>query len=239
MALDDFIKIVDEIKTITPYIYLHVLGEPLFHPFFEAFLDILDERKMKLQLVTNGTLLNRYQLDRHSCLSKLSISVHSITKDNPDYYKTLDDLLSIDHRFNLELRFFEPQTLPETTKAYLEKLKHQFPFLKTGIKDQFKIKTKTYVRFDTFFKWPKIEDPYLSDYGTCLGAKMMLAILSNGDVTTCCLDPFGHNKLGNIFETPLQDIINSKQYKKVVNDLNNNKLSLKLCQKCSYHQRFL
>ena len=61
------------------YIYLHIIGEPLLHPDFNEILDILDRYDMHLQLVTNGTLLNRYpDLLRHSCLRKLSISLHSI-----------------------------------------------------------------------------------------------------------------------------------------------------------------
>lgn len=33
MPLDKIKKNLDEIKTITDYVYLHILGEPLSHPF--------------------------------------------------------------------------------------------------------------------------------------------------------------------------------------------------------------
>lgn len=238
MSLNDFKRIVDEIKEITPYIYLHVLGEPLFHPFFDEFLDYLDHKKMYVQLVTNGSLIHKYDFSKHPSIRKLAISIHSMGKDDSKYFENIDKLLNHNHDYYLDLRFYEKDKLATSVLNYLDNLKSRYTFNPTKLKEQFKIADKTYVSFNDFFKWPLIDDPYVSNIGTCHGGRDMLAILSNGDVTICCLDPMGHNKLGNIYESSLKEIIDSKQYKKVVNDLKNNQLNLSLCQRCTYHQRF-
>lgn len=238
ISLDNFKKTIEQIKEITPYIYLHVLGEPMLHPFFNDFLDILDKNNMKVQLVTNGTLLNKYDLDDHSSIRKVSISLHSYLGKDKKYYSNINTLLKKKHDYILDLRFYNQETLSDNTKKYLEELKENYPFKTSKVLNQYEIKKNVYVTTNSFFKWPNINDDYHSDFGTCLGGKSMLAILVNGDVTMCCLDTMGINKLGNIYENSLIEIINSNLYKKVISDLNNNKLTMPLCQKCTYHDRF-
>ena len=240
LSLEDFIKYTDEIREITPYIYLHVLGEPMFHPLFDSFMEILEAKKFKVQLVTNGTLLYKHpQLIKNKALSKIAISLHSIAKAHEYYLPAIDNLINNDHQAQVELRFYDQDNLSSDIKNYLEDLRNRFEFEETRVSGQYKIAERTYVSFKDFFKWPMINDPFNSEYGSCLGGKTMLAILNNGDVTLCCLDPQGHNKIGNLKENTLQEIIDSEQYKKVITDLNNNHLTMPLCQKCTYHERFL
>lgn len=238
ISLDNFKIAISQIKKYSSYIYLHILGEPLLHPFFNEILDILDEEDMKLQLVTNGTLLKKCDLDKHPSLRKLSISLHSQYKDDEQYFKTIDELLTKEHSYILDLRFYNLATLTKPALNYLNDLKSRYDFKPSKVPNQYKIKDKVYVTTNPFFKWPDIDDKIHNIKGTCLGAKTMLAILVNGDVTLCCLDTKGINKLGNIYLDGLDNIINSKEYKKVVTDLNNNQLTMPLCQRCSYHDRF-
>ena len=96
MSLDKIEDYIRQIKPFCSYIYLHILGEPLLHPDFEKILEILDDNEMNLQLVTNGTLLDKYpDLLKHPCLRKLSISLHSISDldISPAYFTTIDHLL--------------------------------------------------------------------------------------------------------------------------------------------------
>ena len=59
MALDEFSKILDKLKGITEYVYLHVMGEPLTHPELPAFINLATERGFKCSITTNGTLLGK------------------------------------------------------------------------------------------------------------------------------------------------------------------------------------
>ena len=56
-------------------------------------------------------------------------------------------------------------------------------------------------------------------------------ILSNGDVSLCCLDYEGEVKFGNIFESSIDEIINNKKYREVrSNHLQG--IFLEKCSKC-------
>ena len=100
-----------------------------------------------------------------------------------------------------------------------------------------KIRKNIYLDKDYEFDWPHINYKK-SDIGTCLGTKTHIAILSNGNITICCLDSEGIIKLGNIFKDSLDDIIKSKLFKEINNGFKNNKLVCDLCKSCTFRYRF-
>ena len=241
MALEDIKNYLLQIKQYCDYVYLHILGEPTLHPNFNEILDFLDENDMKLQLVTNGTLLNKYpNIMNHKCLRKLSISIHSI--NNVDihnsYFDIINNLIETDHDIKLELRFYDKNNLSNNLNEYLINLKNKYYFELTAKQNSYKIKENTYIYFEELFRWPNINDPYISNIGTCHGAIDMIAINSNSDVTICCLDPKAFNKIGNLKEKNLADILNSNTYKQYIENFKNNKINSELCSKCSYRLRF-
>lgn len=229
-----------QIKKHCDYIYLHILGEPLLHPDFEKILTILDKNNLKLQLVTNGTQLNKYpNILNHTCLRKLSISVHSINNkiNNNEYFSTIEKLIN-NNSTNIELRFYDYNNLSDEIKSFLIKLKDEYKFLNTSKRNSYKLKENVYVYFEEIFKWPNINDEIISNYGKCHGAIDMLAINCNSDVTICCLDPKAYNTLGNLKNESLDKIIESEKYKKIVQDFKENKINLELCKRCTYRLKF-
>lgn len=241
MALEDIKNYLLQIKQYCDYVYLHILGEPTLHPNFNEILDFLDENDMKLQLVTNGTLLNKYpSIMNHKCLRKLSISIHSINNVdiNRNYFEIINNFIETDHDTKLELRFYDKNNLSNNLNEYLINLKNKYSFELTAKQNSYKIKENTYIYFEELFRWPNINDPYISNIGTCHGAIDMIAINSNSDVTICCLDPKAFNKIGNLKEKTLADILNSNTYKQYIENFKNNKINSELCSKCSYRLRF-
>ena len=244
MDINDIKSRLDEIKEVTNYVYLHILGEPLLHPFFNEILDYTDELALNVQLVTNGTLLYKYpNLLDHKSLRKCSISIHSIDNVNvsEEYFKTIDNLIDIiqtkDKQF-LELRFYDEEHLSNNYLKYYNHLKKRFTFENTTKKQSYRIAPNTYIYKQVLFHWPNINDPFISDNGKCHGAIDMLGILCNGDVVICCLDAAGHTKVGNIKENSLKEILNSDKYLNVYHNMLEHKLVCKLCQKCTYRLRF-
>lgn len=68
---------------------------------------------------------------------------------------------------------------------------------------------------------------------TCWEITNRFFILSDGSVTTCCLDGFGVNAYGNINNMSLEECFNSKKLKKLTNNL----LSSSLCQTCPFKKQ--
>ena len=224
MSLKDIEEYLLQIKDVSDYLYLHVLGEPLLHQDFEKILNLLDKYEFKLQLVTNGVLLKNYpHLLKHQCLRKIAISLHSLNNlEKPDgYFETIRNLINENKKTIIELRFYGASDDELST-----------------FKDSLPQNDFLYVTEDNFFKWPSIEDEYINDRGFCHGGKDMLAVLVNGDVTLCCLEPKGHNKIGNLKETKLKDILNNPKYLAYLNNLDKHILINELCQKCTYRLRF-
>ena len=65
----------------TEYIYLHVMGEPLYHPELGVFLDIAKEYGYKTCITTNGTLLSVKEqelLSHADAIHRVSIALHCI-----------------------------------------------------------------------------------------------------------------------------------------------------------------
>lgn len=241
LTLNEIDNYTSQIKKYCDYIYLHMLGEPLLHLNFNEILDILDKKELNLQLVTNGTLLNNYpDILSHKCLRKLSISIHSINNVNIDnsYFETINKLIENNINTNIELRFYDKENLSKDLIDYLKYLKQTYSFDITPKNNSYKLKDKVYVYFEELFKWPNINDPFISNTGRCRGGIDMIAINSNSDVTICCLDPLAHNKIGNLKTQSLGEILNSDLYKKITDNFKKNKISTELCSKCSYRLRF-
>ena len=239
--IETFKNYIKQIKEITDYIYLHVLGEPLLHKDIKELLNILDEYDMNLQLVTNGILLkNHLDILNHKCLRKLSISLHSINNLNidDDYFKTLNYLIENNNNKVVELRLYGNDKLDDKLNNFINFLNKKYQKENTDKQNSYKLKENVFLYYSDFFKWPNINDEYIGDTGKCQGIKNQLAILNDGTVTSCCLDTKGINSFGNLNEKSLKEILNSANYLNALKDLNNNKLSLKLCKHCTYHLRF-
>ncbi|MBV1709173.1 MAG: radical SAM protein, partial [Erysipelothrix sp.] len=81
MSVDEFRKICEQIRFYTDYIYLHVQGEPLLHPHLKAIIVICEEFKLKVQLVTNGTLIDEKfdLLEKSAAIRQISVSLQSMS----------------------------------------------------------------------------------------------------------------------------------------------------------------
>ena len=241
MSFDEIKDYISQIKAFCDYIYLHILGEPLLHPDLEKILDLLDEKQMKLQLVTNGTLLYRYpDLLDHPCLRKLSISLHSYDHSNKDerYFKVIDDLIENNKNKAIELRFYKSDSLSKTLRDYKDTLIKTYGLHETKRKNSYLLKDKIYLYEEEMFDWPKMSDPFISDMGTCHGGIDMIAINHDGKVSLCCLDPIPSNLIGDLKKESLAQILKSETYNKTIEDLKKHKLDMELCKRCTYRLRF-
>ena len=245
MTIDEFRDVISKVKDYTENICLHVKGEPLLHSKFDEILSVCDENNINLKITTNGTLLLKRKdiLLKHN-IKQISISLHS-ENNLPNYFEDVfnasDELskkMTIVYRIwtlpTLDLDKFSTNIVDKIINHYkldnsiINKIKHE---------KAIKIANNIYLDKNYEFKWPKIGCEK-SDVGTCLGTRDHIAILSNGNVTACCLDSDGIIKLGNIFESSLLDIINGDLFKKINEGFRNNKIVCDLCKSCTYRNRF-
>lgn len=244
MTLTHFEELIKQIKPITPYIYLHVQGEPLLHSKFEEIMTHCDYHNMKVQLVTNGTYLNKYMdLAKHSSLRKISFSLHSLDYQTiaiEDYMNNILFFIENHNRNDLytELRFWTSDNLSTNATTALSLIKNRYNLVETNKPNSFKLNDNIFLHFEKQFEWPTTAKRTPSLYGTCRGGKDMIAILVDGTVIPCCLDAEGEIVLGNTKTHTIQSILNSDRYLSIIKGFNDNQLIEPLCQKCTYRNRF-
>ena len=89
MSMAEFQQIVQRLKGVTKYLYLHVMGEPLTHPLLPEFIRYATEEGFWVSVTTNGTLLSKRGEELLSSgVYKINISIHSFEEGSNDEYQT-------------------------------------------------------------------------------------------------------------------------------------------------------
>ena len=256
MTTEEFEEVILKIKEYTNLIALHVKGEPLMHPNLKQILDVCDKNNIQVNITTNGTLLyeNIEVLENSKSLRQINISLHSIGKSNENFKKTeeqyLKDIFKAVKQLNQKnnpyvsyrLWNLKNNTENDENDFILNDLEKEYDIKKlkeeAKQKEFIELDKKIFLNQDLEFEWPDINKEETRDEGTCLGLRNQIAILSNGDVVPCCLDQNADIKLGNIFESELEDIIESKKSMEIKKGFEENKLVHKLCKTCGFITKF-
>ncbi|MGD9886759.1 MAG: radical SAM/SPASM domain-containing protein [Bacilli bacterium] len=242
MNEQEFVRILREIKPYTDYLYLHVKGEPLLHPNLEGFLDLALEHKFQVNLTTNGLLIDAKQviISTHPAVRQINVSLHALQKiDENERLSYVNKLISflrimentsgkyVSLRFwlgNNHLKSFVIEHLNQAFNVSLDnESKNLFPHV--------------YINTDQEFVWPE-QSMITSPFAFCHGLKDHFAILVDGSVVPCCLDGNGQINLGNIFDHSFLEIMNNKEWKSLKKAFQERQNIPKLCQYCSYKNRF-
>jgi len=258
MSETTFKQILDQIKPFTDYINLHVKGEPLLHPKLGSFLNISYEEGFKVNITTNGTLINKVAdtLIEKPAVRQMNFSLHSFdgnqNRISKDEY--IDSILNFSSRAVLEsgiiisLRLWNlgEALLTEDQRRrnlnILHRIEGHFklPYNiqgKLSTTNALKISNRVYLNQDYEFKWPDLKEEEDFNKGYCFGLRSHVAILVNGTVVPCCLDGEGIIDLGNIHECKFADIINGERAEVIRIGFCNNNVVEELCRKCGFRKR--
>lgn len=239
MSVDEFKLVINRIKEYTDSIYLHVKGEPLLHSHLDEILSICDDNRINVKITTNGTLLKKKKdiLLKHK-IKQLNISLHSENSDDNYFSSVFDTCDDLSKKITIVYRIWINKLSTTIVDKIINHYKLEESIINKIKRDKnIKIKDNIYLDKDYEFEWPRINNTK-KESGTCLGTKSHIAILSNGNVTICCLDSEGIVNLGNIFNSELSNILDSKLFKEINNGFKNGKLVCDLCKSCTYRERF-
>lgn len=258
MKIEAFTKILDEVKPFTDLIYFHVKGEPLLHREIDRFLDLCFEKGIKVNLTTNGTLINQVKdkLLGKPALRQINFSLHSWEQNNNLFpgEEYLDNILAFikeatqksDVIISLRLWNLEgenAETLEKKNTPILEMIEREFnlPYKIEGkyiSEEGIKLAERVYLNQDRQFRWPDLQETEDEGKGFCHGLRNQIAILVDGTVVPCCLDGEGIINLGNIHNTSLAEIIESERARNIYQGFSQRQAVEELCRKCGYRKRF-
>jgi radical SAM protein with 4Fe4S-binding SPASM domain len=259
MKIETFRKILDQIEEYTDHIYFHVKGEPLLHPEIDKLLEISYEKGFKVNITTNGTLINKVKdkLLMKPSLRQINFSLHSFDGNdglqNKDNY--IDNILEYVKEANeksevlISLRLWN---LEENNDTNLEKKRNNdlLKVIEKAFDLPYKIQEKVvpgrgmkiadriYLNQDYHFEWPDLKEKEDDGIGFCYGLRNQVAILVDGTVVPCCLDGEGVINLGNINDTDFSDLIISERAKRMIEGFSRREAVEELCRKCGYRKRF-
>ncbi|MFC9541232.1 radical SAM/SPASM domain-containing protein [Lysinibacillus sp. NPDC056959] len=258
IKVEQFNKILDEIRPHTKYIYLHVKGEPLLHPRIDQLLDAAHEKGFKVNITTNGTLIkkNREKILGKPALRQINFSLHSFDghEGSENREKYLGDILdfvrdSKDYNTIISYRLWNLQKDNVTdiaarrNRETLEILENEYN-LDYRIEEKVqpgkgvKIANNIYLNQDHEFKWPSLLEPEDEGKGFCHALRSQAAILVDGTVVPCCLDGEGVINLGNVNEKSFTDIVQGERANNIVEGFSRREAVEELCRKCGYRQKF-
>ena len=246
MSRDEFKIVLNKIKPYTDFICFHLLGEPLCHPDFEAFLKIAEEMRFMVTIITNGTLLSKNKdiLLNSKSHYKTVISLHSFEANNSkisldEYLDTCFDYAkSAENKKIVVLRLWNKGGKDHLNADILARLERYFP--KPWIEQQqgTRIGERIFIEYGEKFDWPSLESNDTDKNIFCYGLRTQFGILSDGTVVPCCLDNNGEINLGNIFEKDLEEIVNSEKAQRIYNGFSNRNACEELCKTCSFVRKF-
>lgn len=246
MSLEEFEEVLQKINNYTDYIYLHVKGEPLLHSNFKEILSLCKKYNKKVNITTNGVFLkNRVEdINKFNVVRQINISLHS-ENDKENYIEDIISSVKKLKNIYIVYRFWtlDNNKIDEKMLKYLNKIKEEYKidnntYKKILTEDNIRIDDNIYINKDKEFTWPSLDNYYYEEKGYCYGLKRHIGILVDGRVIICCLDSFGSSDLGNIFNSSLEEILNTDKCKNIIEGFNNRKAYLNICKHCSFKEKF-
>lgn len=247
MSIREFEYILKEIDNYTDYLYLHIKGEPLLHSHLVNILDLCEKYHKKVNITTNGTLINKNLeiLQNHKCVRQINFSLHS-ENNYPNYLENIfnaSKILSEEKYIVYRFWTMNNKTLNKKSTAIVDKIITHFKLSPEIVEKVYntsntKIKNNIYVNKQEQFVWPNINNSYCQEIGYCHALTTHIGILSDGTVIPCCLDGDGKIELGNIFKTKFSTIITSEKFKTIQKGFRERKVTEALCKHCSYKSKF-
>ena len=245
MSYDEFVSVANSLVGVTDYIYFHGMGEPLTHPDWPKFIEYASSLGFKCAITTNGTLLDRRADEIIAAgVYKVNLSVHSFEAGEEEKYLSYihslcdfadkasrADVLTVLRLWN---RGVDDSLNDRTLEILKSRLEGEWKWGSRGAR----IRHKLHLEYGDRFEWPDMSVDNLGDSVFCYGLRDHFGILCDGSVIPCCLDHEGDITLGNVFETPLRQILSSDRATAILSGFDRRCAVEELCQKCGYARRF-
>ena len=257
MAAAAFARVAAQLQPLTDEVVLHVLGEPLTHPDLAGILAAAGEVALPVHAVTNGVLLDdtRTGLLLLPVVRQVSISLHSAAsvlaatdletylegvvrfctraaRERPDLYVNL----RLWHGDGPRVQIGHPRLAARLSAHYGQDLTRAATDVRR--RKNMPLRGRHYLHFDTRFEWPRMDLPEGTAEGTCYGLTSHFGILVDGTAVPCCLDAAGIMALGNVFRTPVSEILAGERARTIRDGFRAGRREEPLCRRCTYSERF-
>ena len=250
LSEQEFETLTDRLTDRVKFLYFHLLGEPLLHPSLPHFIMRAWEKGFYPILTTNGSLLaEKGETLLKSLPYKISISLHAPAANtafcDPTYFDTCiafakraaaDGCITVLRLWNIGGEG------EEQNNAILQKLHAAFPGeWPPSHRESVRLsRDRVFLEWGEHFEWPDPAAPAVPPDTDifCHALRDQIGVLCDGTVVPCCLDADGNLPLGNLFEAPLQEILDSPRARALYDGFTVHRATEELCRRCDYAGRF-
>lgn len=123
LTLNEWYKIIDDLKENQVFLIDITGGEPLIHPNFFDILSYINSKQFKITLSTNGTLINKKTA---KILKEMNVSLAKVSLDGPDSLSH-DKIRGVDGAFDNTINgilFLRENDIPVTIQSAISKLNY-------------------------------------------------------------------------------------------------------------------
>lgn len=243
MSEAEFVSALRHLGKFCDYLYFHLMGEPLLHPLLGRFFDIAAGMGFKVIITTNGTLLaeNGAVLLASPSLHKVSISLHAYEANSMErtLCEYLDECFSFcrlaaERGIICVLRLWNIGGAEALNGEVISHMQSFFGADWTPQRSGYKIADRIYLEWGNKFDWPDINADIVRGSRLCYALRDQIGIHCDGTVVPCCLDAEGDMALGNIFTTPLEDILSAPRAVAFRRSFEAHSIDEPLCMRCGY-----
>ena len=248
MTEEEFEILTDKLRGEAKYLYFHLMGEPTLHPLLPKFIRIAKDKGFIPMLTTNGSLLGEKGDALLANLpSKVSISLHA-----PEANETFADPAYLDNCLSFAKRAAEKDCIialrlwnlgtDADNEPILERLREEFQDEWVPVRGGSgqRLAHKVFLEWGEHFVWPDMSLPEADADADifCHALRDQVGVLCDGTVVPCCLDADANLALGNLFDTPLQEILASPRARAIYDGFTVHRAEEALCRRCGYARRF-
>jgi radical SAM protein with 4Fe4S-binding SPASM domain len=248
LSTEEFTLDATKLRGVTEYLYFHLMGEPLLHPSFPRFVKRAWKKGFYPILTTNGSLLAKCgQTVLENLPYKISISLHAPEANAAfaadGYLESCIDFAkeAAERGCIIALRLWNLGSGADNSHI-LDFLHASFPSEWRDIRggSSQRLAERIFLEWGERFDWP---DPALPECPPdtdlfCYGLRDQIGVLVDGTVVPCCLDADGNLALGNLFDTPLREILASPRARAIYEGFTVHRAEEALCRRCGYARRF-
>ncbi len=244
LTREEFELLTDRLAGIR-YLWFHLMGEPLLHPDLGFFLRRAREKGFRPMITTNGTLLSGRRGDLLAFPPhKISVSLHAPEANgafaSPDYLSSVFSFArdAADAGVIVALRLWNRGGSERGNPALLDALSAFFPGTWQDQRSGKKLRDRVFLEYGEYFRWPDPNAPCPTSGPEapvfCYALRDQIGVLSDGTVVPCCLDAEGAVPLGDLFSSPLADILASPRARALYDGFTAHRAAEPLCRTCGY-----
>lgn len=241
-----FSELLPRLQPWTDYLYFHLMGEPLCHPHLAQYLRLAGEAGFRVILTTNGTLLPKQMpmLLASDGLHKVNISLHAFEANDLQmpFQAYLDGCFAFgkaaEGKKLISYRLWNGGGQDALNQQILDTMHRYFPEPWVQERKGIRIGQRVYLEYGDKFDWPDLNAEDGGEQVFCYGLRDQIGVLCDGTVVPCCLDHDGDLALGNLFESPMEEILESPRANAIFSGFQRGKAAEELCRKCGYARRF-